>query len=79
MQKQAVTNQASVNEQVNRIPIQLLHLRTADEPAEPESPRQNLGGCGIVGRVRDLVGLISQVDQIFERALQALKNATELV
>ena len=40
MQQQAVADQAAVDEHINRIAIELLHLRTADETAQTETRRR---------------------------------------
>ena len=40
VQQQAVANQPAVDEQVNRIAVELLHLRTADESPQPEAARE---------------------------------------
>ena len=42
VQQQAVANQTAVHKQVNRIAIELLHLRAAHESPQPEAPGQRM-------------------------------------
>src|SRR5689334_1113664 len=63
VQQEAVTNQAPVDEQINRIAIETLHLRAADEAAQAEAARASLL---VFRRQREGARLIPQVQQIFQ-------------
>ncbi len=63
VQQQAVADQAPVDEQVNRIAIEALHLRAADEAAQAEAARASLL---VFDRQREGARLIAQIEQLFE-------------
>src|SRR5581483_9736543 len=70
VQQEPVADQASVHEQVNRVPVELLHLRAAHEPAQPETAGQRRLLWFL--RKVQLAGTVAQVHQIIQN--QAAEN-----
>src|SRR5215471_11442055 len=74
VQKQPVPDQSSVDEQINRISIQLLDLRAADKSTQTEPPLQGL--FALFRGKRQVAPMIAQIQQIVQDlASKDLKHA----
>ena len=72
----AVPNQTAIDEQINRITIEALHLGPADKTPQPEAART---GLIILGGERERARLIPQIEQIFERRMPMVSLEFEYV
>src|ERR1019366_9392225 len=74
--QQAIANQAAVDEKIDRITVELLHLRSADEAAQAELAAAFITFFALSLLLREFAGQIAEIDQILQRiAAEYLKDA----
>ena len=65
MHQQLVADEPAIDEQVDRVAIQLLNLRPRNEPTDGENPVSRFVILACAGQCQDALA-VSQVDQIVE-------------